>query len=241
MDANSSPSLSAEEQISTQSSREYWSNIPATVNGMLGGYPQISRIDLRGSQVFVAKLRRAAASSPAPKDPPLLARGVDCGAGIGRVTAGLMSHVCAVVDIVEPIARFADQAAALPTSELGKGRIGTVFISGLEDWKPSTESRYDLMWHQWCLGHLNNALLEAYLRSCQQALLPGGWIVAKENISTTQDVYDDVDSSVTRTDESYRAAFANAGLKIVRTELQHGFPRHLGLYPVRFYALQPAE
>lgn len=43
-----------------------------------------------------------------------------------------------------------------------------------------------------------------------------------------------------RTDEKFRVLFSEAGLKIIQTELQTGFPKNLGLYPVRFYALQPA-
>jgi hypothetical protein len=31
---------------------------------------------------------------------------VDCGAGVGRVTEGFLSHVCEVVDAVEPVAKF---------------------------------------------------------------------------------------------------------------------------------------
>jgi protein N-terminal methyltransferase len=50
-------------------------------------------------------------------------------------------------------------------------------------------------------------------------------------------VYDETDSSVTRTDEKFRQIFKDAKLKIVATELQRGMPK--GLYEVRSYALQP--
>ena len=72
---------------------------------MLGGYPQISRIDLRGSGNFLAKLRRWPSSGPPQTKLPLA---VDCGAGIGRVTEGFLTRTCQVVDIVEPVAKFAD-------------------------------------------------------------------------------------------------------------------------------------
>ena len=77
------------------------------------------------------------------------------------------------------------------------------------------------------------------LRRCCEALAEGGWIVVKENLSTDvkgEDLFDDLDSSVTRTDGSYRAAFMAAGLKVCLTELQRGFPS--GLLPVRMYALR---
>jgi hypothetical protein len=60
---------------------------------------------------------------------------------------------------------------------------------------------YDLIWIQWCAGHLTDEQLVGFLRRCKEALNPelDGLIVLKENNSTTDgDEYDDVDSSVTR-------------------------------------------
>jgi protein N-terminal methyltransferase len=54
----------------------YWSGVDPDVNGMLGGFPLISRLDTQGSKSFVAKLRRA--SKTTGKE---FTRGVDCGAG----------------------------------------------------------------------------------------------------------------------------------------------------------------
>lgn len=67
-----------------------------------------------------------------------------------------------------------------------------------------------------------------------------GWIIVKENMSTDadgKDIFDEVDSSVTRTDKKFRALFEESGLVIAKTELQNGFPKKL--YPVRLYALRP--
>lgn len=223
-------------QISPSATLSYWTSIPPTITGMLGGYPQISRIDLQGSANFLAKLRR---QCPSPhKDQPL-GRGVDCGAGIGRVTAGFLSKVCEVVDVVEPIGKFAEEVRGAEMA--GKGRVGEVYVVGLEGWRPGGK-RYDLIWNQWCLGHLTDVLLVEYLERCTDAVVEGGWIVVKENMSTDEDggdVFDEVDSSVTRTDANFRALFARAGVRIVKTELQMGFPK--GIYPVRFYALQPGK
>lgn len=40
-----------------------------------------------------------------------------------------------------------------------------------------------------------------------------------------------------RTEEKFKALFKEAGLRILRTELQKGFPKEL--YAVRIWALQP--
>ena len=206
--------------------------MPATVNGVLSGFSNVSRIDLRGSANFLTKLRRSSsASAPAG----LLKRGVDCGAGIGRVTAGLLSKVCEVVDVVEPVEKFARQVESAEIA--GKGRVGEIYVTGLEAWVPTTS--YDLIWNQWCLGHLTDTELVEYLKRCKDAVDQGGWIVVKENMSTNPnglDLFDELDSSVTRTDTNFRRLFEDSGLRITRTELQAGFPKDL--FPVRIYGLQ---
>ena len=103
-------------------------------------------------------------------------------------------NISRTVDIVEPIAKFSDNLG-------GKEGIGQIFNTGLEDWSPapSDELKYDLIWNQWCLGHLTDAQLAVYLEKCGKALREGGWVVVKENLSTNEeDVFDELDSSVTR-------------------------------------------
>jgi protein N-terminal methyltransferase len=43
-------------RISRADGRKYWEGIDATVDGMLGGIPHITRVDIRGSRNFLAKL-----------------------------------------------------------------------------------------------------------------------------------------------------------------------------------------
>lgn len=219
-------------QIDHQAALTYWNSISPNVDGMLGGFPEISRLDIQGSSNFLAKLRRQY-----PDTPSILGRAVDCGAGIGRITAAFLSKVCETVDVVEPVEKFANEAAKAKLA--GSGKLGDVYVTGLEDWKPRAAT-YDLIWCQWCLGHLTDIQLAEYLKRCREALTPHGWVVVKENLSTDRkgaDIFDEVDSSVTRTDLKYRELFRQAQMKVVKTELQTGFPR--GLYPVRFYALRP--
>ncbi|KAK8117664.1 uncharacterized protein PG998_005945 [Apiospora kogelbergensis] len=195
--------------IRTENGLQYWSGIDADVNGMLGGFLGISAVDLRGSRAFLVKLGIG-------KSKRKVERALEGGAGIGRITQGLLLDISQTVDVVEPIAKF--------TQSLTK-----------------TPGAYDLIWLQWCLGHLTDTQLVAFLRRCCQALVasasPSAVIVVKENNTTTDaDLFDDLDSSVTRTDDKFRALFREAGLRLVRTELQNGLPN--GLYPVRMYALK---
>jgi protein N-terminal methyltransferase len=242
--------------INISHSLSYWESVSSDNNGMLGGFPQTSRIDLVGSSTFLAKLRRSRLGAGSPKTPlPLLDRVADCGAGIGRITKGLLLGVGRRVDVVEPVKKFTDElvaeventgAEAAGAEAAGKGQVGEVFNVGLQDWVPE-KGAYNLIWNQWCVGHLTDAQFVAYLGRCKDGLVkPQGdekveaWIVVKENLSTDirhRDVYDEEDSSVTRSDEKFRKLFKDAGLKIVTTELQRGMPKEL--YPVRIYALKP--
>jgi len=218
---------------------EYWSNVTPDDQGVLGGYPQVSRVDLQGSSNFLAKLRR---KSSLHKPSTRLPRVVDCGAGIGRITAGFLSKVAEVVDIVEPV----EQLTKVITEGDGfkelreQGRVGEIFNRGLEDWTPTQQ--YDLIWNQWCLGQLTDEQLVDYFERTKDKVTEGGWIVVKENMSTDRegkDIFDPADSSVTRSDRKFRALFEQVGFKLVATEVQRGMPKEL--FPVRTYALQNAK
>ncbi|KAK8022309.1 hypothetical protein PG993_013076 [Apiospora rasikravindrae] len=225
----------------TEDQLSYWSGISADVNGMLGGFPNISTVDLRGSRAFLVKL-----GIGKTKGLQKVERMLEGGAGIGRITKGLLFDISQTVDVVEPIAKFTDELSQTPG-------VGQIYNMGLEEWPPSTSTtteddssspqKYNLIWLQWCLGHLTDTQLVAFLRRCRDVLVsssessPAPAIVVKENNTTTDaDLFDDLDSSVTRTDDKYRALFREAGLRLVRTELQNGLPK--GLYPVRMYALK---
>ncbi|KAI9851679.1 MAG: Alpha N-terminal protein methyltransferase 1 [Vezdaea acicularis] len=190
------PQTDPNERISQDAGIEYWTSISADINGMLGGFPEISLVDLRGSRSFVAKLRRLH-----PFTPKTFQYAVDCGAGIGRITKGLLTKISERVDIVEPVERFTSvyESDEMFQQLKEQGKIGIVYKTGLQDWVP--KENYDLIWNQWCLGHLTDSQLVMYLERCRQVLKSEGWIIVKENISTNEDgsdEFDEVDSSVTR-------------------------------------------
>lgn len=240
-DTNQAPdgaSTPPDSKINHAASINYWSSLPSTSSnmlGMLGAYPWYTRIDLQGSKNFLSKVRRLIPTLPSNKKFHL---GVDCGAGVGRVTEGFLRHVCNVVDAVEPVEKFTQ---VLQDSQLKKdGVVGDIYAVGLEDWYP--QKKYDLIWTQWCVGHLTDAQLIAYMSRCSESLTQTGVMVVKENLSTEsneQDMYDDLDSSVTRTDAKFRQIFEAAGMNVIKSEIQTGFPKSFNLLPVKSYALRP--
>jgi len=113
---------------------------------------------------------------------------------IGRITDGLLLSIAATVDIVEPIAKFSAVLADKPG-------VGQIFNIGLEDWDPSSseDAKYDLIWNQWCVGHLTDSQLVTYLEKCGKGIKEDGIIIVKENMCTSDDdIFDELDSSVTR-------------------------------------------
>lgn len=66
-----------------EKAQKYWSSVDATVNGMLGGFSEISVKELQSSRLFLDEIFRC---RPCPERKLAL----DCGAGIGRVTKGLL-------------------------------------------------------------------------------------------------------------------------------------------------------
>jgi len=218
---------------------EYWSSISADDNGVLGGFPQVSRVDLQGSSNFLAKLRR---KSRVYSERRKLDHVVDCGAGIGRVTKGFLGKIANAVDIVEPVVKLTDVISkGEEFQELReRGAIGKIFNVGLESWTP--EIKCDMIWNQWCLGQLTDTQLVDYFNRIKDKIKPGGWIVVKENMSSAtfgQDIFDQTDSSVTGSDQKFRELFEKAELKVIATEVQRGMPKEL--WGVRSCALQPIQ
>ena len=253
-------------RISTAEQRDYWAQMTADDDGMLGGYPQVSRVDVQFSLAFLRKLIRIYPPPPTPDDGEgegdgqkpkkkfPFRRCLESGAGIGRVTANLLSQLCEQIDVIEPMEKFTAVLTS-PESPLVKaGQLGRVWNVPLQEWNitstpayaspfPSTPAgAYDLIYNQWCLNYLSNPSLVTYFRYISTLLTPTGWIIVKENISSApggKDMFWDEDSSVTRSEGNFRRVFEESGLVVVRTQVQTGFPR--SLLAVRMYALRPGE
>ncbi len=204
----------------------YWMNVDATVDGVLGGFGHISDTDLEGSRKFLASLGRLTFG-------PGSGAAAECGAGVGRVTKGLLANLFEKVDLIEPCSKFLAQARVDLASQPKADRF---LEMGLEAWVPEP-GRYSLIWCQWVLPHLPDDDLVAFFRRASAGLAPGGIIGVKENIATDGFIMDKEDTSITRTLPQYKAIFRRAGLKIVGEALQGGFPKVL--FPVRMFALVP--
>ena len=198
---------------------EYWKGVPATLNGMLGGYEKVSKIDIRGSIAFLKSFiqgRNARTKTT---------RALDCGAGIGRVTKGLLLPLFQTVDLAELNKEFLDEAPAY----LGESssRVGHYYCCGLQDLKLT--EKYDVVWLQWVTGHLTDDHFVKFLQRCKISLNEGGIIVIKDNIAINGVELDDVDSSVTRNTDELKKIYKEAGLTVISEKRQTHLPPELYL------------
>lgn len=214
---------------------QYWLSVPASVDGVLGGFGEqtpVPRADIVGSKTFLRKLE-----ARMPCDGEKLT--IDMGAGIGRITRDLLWRVSDRCDLLEPVAPFVAQMRAELAPVAQAGRLGDIYEMGMQQWlcAPEKRGRYWLVWCQWCVGQLPDAELVRFWVRCREALMPGGTLIVKENIAPDTDIFDPTDSSVTRTDGKFRSLFEQAGFRLIASDVQKGLPREL--YPVRMYCLKP--
>lgn len=215
----------------------YWTDVPATVDGVLGGFGEttsVPRADVVGSSTFMRKLKTRWSSEPGK-----VKYGIDFGAGIGRVTRDFLHKICDKIDLLEPVKPFVEQMK-VELADLEKcGKIGEIFDIPMQDWT-SEEGKYALIWCQWCCGHLPDDAFLKWLDQCKKGLQNDGLLVVKENNSNNDDdIFDPEDSSKTRSDKNFRRLFQQAGWKLIATDLQKGVPKEL--LPIRMYALKPVK
>jgi len=105
-------------------------------------------------------------------------------------------------------------------------------------------SKFDVIWCQWSLGHLSNPDLVLFLARAGEALRdPESVIVVKENVcveiegsTSSGAVFDDQDSSLTRSDRTFKELFKEAGLSLYLEKTQEGLPE--GLFEVKMWVLK---
>ncbi|XP_068620924.1 alpha N-terminal protein methyltransferase 1-like [Battus philenor] len=213
--------------INYELSLKYWADIPATVDGVLGGFGFISNADIEGSKLFLNSIF-------AINNAPNTNLAIDCGAGIGRITKHLLLPIFRQVDVIEPDEKFINKVREFVGEDNKKVR--KLYKISLQEFVP--KKKYDVIWNQWVLGYLTDEDLVLYLTRCRDALSDNGVIVVKENVTSSGITEkDDTDSSVTRPFKEFLKIFKKANLKRIKQCKQTNFPN--GIYPVYMFALVP--
>lgn len=154
-----------------------------------------------------------------------------------------------------------------PRSNVIVYNINDFIRTGLHEFVPNDNQKYDVIWIQWVLGYVTDSDLVTFLKKCwwenvywtndfffcQECLLtliscvlnskllnPNGVIVVKENVSQTDEgEIDTEDSSITRSFLNFCIIFQQANLKCIAKRTQRNFPREL--FRVEMFALKPAS
>jgi len=227
----------------------YWEDAPPTVDGMLGGFSQLSTRDLKFSLNFMRelleirpelrlRLEQDHAEVEEENDGHIPTRSCECGAGIGRVTKGLLLDLgfekCDLVETSPTLIRGAPEYIGDHHSKKCQ-----YFCTGLQDFEPSFES-YDVVWIQWVVAYLTDYDLVNFFIRMGASLRLGGIIILKDNTCTHEAfVLDKDDSSLTRSLPYLLVLAEIAGLRVVKKVHQDDFPD--SIFPVPMIAFEVAN
>lgn len=210
--------------------KDYWAKVPATVDGMLGGFTHISSIDIQTSKRFLMPFLNGKKAKTGHT------HALDCGAGIGRVTKHLLSHIFDKVDMLEQNPAFLEESQSYLGDQ--RSKVDQLLSFGLQDFLPEKQ-KYDVIWVQWVFSHIPEDGVCRFLRNCKTGLKANGLLIVKENLSGSGEVeQDDTDCTITRPGRVIRDMIRKAGFVISKEMRQPKFPAEL--YEVRMFACRVA-
>ncbi|XP_006872699.1 PREDICTED: alpha N-terminal protein methyltransferase 1B [Chrysochloris asiatica] len=208
--------------------KHFYQEVPATEEGMMGNFIELSNPDVQASQEFLRKF--VGGPGKARMDSAL-----DCGSGIGRVSKHVLLPVFNSVELVDMMESFLLEAQKY--LQVKGGKVESYHCYSLQEFTPRF-GRYDVIWIQWVSGYLTDKDLLAFLSRCRDGLKENGVIILKDNVAREGCVFDLSDSSVTRDMDILQSLIKKSGLVVLGQEKQEGFPEHC--IPVWMFALHSA-
>ncbi|XP_077132333.1 N-terminal Xaa-Pro-Lys N-methyltransferase 2 [Ranitomeya variabilis] len=194
--------------------RNFYRDVPATEEGMMGDFSDLSNTDIQSSREFLRKF--VGGPGKAGTDFAL-----DCGSGIGRVSKHVLLHFFNNIELVDMTEPFLEEAQNYLEDEAD--HVETLYCYCLQDFTP-TVGKYDVIWMQWVSGYLTDKDLLVFLLHCKNALKDNGIIVLKDNVAREGCRLDPIDSSVIRDIHILRNIIEKSGMSIIAEERQQGFP-----------------
>ncbi|KAF9966771.1 hypothetical protein BGZ70_001315 [Mortierella alpina] len=215
---------------------KYWDTVPATINGMLGGLGQLARPDavssLRFLSEFVNPPATSSASSIVNPSPESAATSTVAEATSKSTSAKRQklplpgSGPSHVLDCGAGIGRVTKQVLIKAFDHVDLVENSAAFVKQAKEEYLKSEIEAGKVGEVRCSG-LQNVQFEG-------TSWEGRF---DENNAKIGIVVDEEDSSMTRSDQVWKDVFQKAGLRLLREEVQKGFPS--GLFAVKMYALEP--
>uniref|UniRef100_A0A8C6WDX0 Methyltransferase like 11B n=1 Tax=Neogobius melanostomus TaxID=47308 RepID=A0A8C6WDX0_9GOBI len=196
----------------------FYEDVEPSEEGMLGGFLEISEVDLEQSRRFLSRFIVSHTHTRTSTHTHTHGQGrglCRCGRGLCRCISSRFSHSTRLV------------FAALPAY-------------AHEEYLGDDADRYDVVWMQWVpVSHLTDRDLCNFLVKCKRSLRPNGVIILKDNMARHGCKLDPVDSSISRHLDVMKTIIYKAELEVVGVERQQGFPEVM--MPVWMLALRPAR
>ncbi|XP_067452214.1 N-terminal Xaa-Pro-Lys N-methyltransferase 2 [Thunnus thynnus] len=194
--------------------QQFYEDVPASEEGMMGDFVDISNVDLEGSREFLKRF-----VGPGKADTHCA---LDCGCGIGRVTKGVLLPVFEKMEMADMVENFLLHAHEEYLGD-DADRIETYYCYNLQELTPPL-NKYDVIWMQWVACHLTDKDLMNFLKRCKKSLRPNGVIIIKDNMARQGCKLDPIDSSISRHLDIMKHIITKAGLEVLDVEKQEGFP-----------------
>ncbi|KAM4721498.1 N-terminal Xaa-Pro-Lys N-methyltransferase 2 [Rhinophrynus dorsalis] len=194
--------------------KQFYKDVPATEEGMMGDFLELSDTDIESSREFLRKF--VGGPGKASTDFAL-----DCGSGIGRVSKHVLLPVFSNIELVDMMDPFLEEAQNYLEEE--GDRVETLYCYNLQDFVPAIR-KYDVIWMQWVSGYLTDRDFLEFLIRCKNGLKDNGVIILKDNVARQGCILDPTDSSVIRDIHIVRNIIEKSGMTILAEERQPGFP-----------------
>ncbi|CAM4590929.1 N-terminal Xaa-Pro-Lys N-methyltransferase 2 [Lepidochelys kempii] len=206
--------------------KHFYREVPATEEGMMGDYIELSSTDIESSREFLRKFIGGPGKAGTE-------HALDCGSGIGRVTKHVLLPVFKSVELVDMMENFLAEAQNYLQGK--KDRVKMYYCYSLQEFTPAPQ-KYDVIWIQWVSGYLTDKDLLEFLIRCQNGLKDNGVVILKDNVAREGCILDPLDSSVIRDLSILRSLVEKSGLTILQQERQERFPEQC--VPVWMLAMQ---
>ncbi|XP_057586075.1 N-terminal Xaa-Pro-Lys N-methyltransferase 2 [Hippopotamus amphibius kiboko] len=203
----------------------FYQEVPATEEGMMGNFIELSDPDIQASRKFLRKF----VGGPGRTGTDCA---LDCGSGIGRVSKHVLLPVFNTVGLVDMMESFLLEAQNY--LQVKGDKVESYHCYSLQEFTPAL-GRYDVIWIQWVSGYLTDKDLLAFLSRCRDGLKENGIIILKDNVAREGCIFDLSDSSVTRDMDILQSLIRKSGLVVLGQEKQDGFPEQC--IPVWMFAL----
>ncbi|XP_041912285.1 N-terminal Xaa-Pro-Lys N-methyltransferase 2 isoform X2 [Alosa alosa] len=195
--------------------QKFYEDVPASEEGMMGDFVELSEVDLEGSRQFLKKFVGGPGKAGTK-------RALDCGCGIGRVSKGVLFPIFETMEMADMMEEYLLHAHEEYLGDYAD-RVESYYCYNLKDLRLSLR-RYDVVWIQWVACHLTDKDLMDFLVRCKASLRPNGVIVIKDNMARQGCKLDPVDSSIIRHLDIMKGIIQKAGLEVLDVVKQEGFP-----------------